>query len=166
MVCSDSFSHSELRHKKCPEIQFSQFKFTSCTVWQKIARSREELSTKKVKRNFKCAQITFSNQLLQRPWYKQITLTFSHLICTLISENEGLDNLRSASNLRKNSVPAHLNFFSVCHLSFFQIYTIDLKKTQVTNWKKIQVCRNWNFSKVWSRPWFLKTYIFRNQGAD
>ena len=32
------------------------------------------------------------------------------------------------------------------------IYTIDLKKTQVTNWKKNQVCRNWNFSKVWSRP--------------
>ena len=43
----------------------------------------------------------------------------SHLICTLISENEGLKKLRSASNLRKISVPAHLNFFSVCHLSFF-----------------------------------------------
>ena len=36
----------------------------------------------------------------------------------------------------------------------------------MTNWKKIQVCRTWNFSKVWSRPWFLKTLIFRNQGAD
>ena len=44
----------------------------------------------------------------------------SHLICTLISENEGLEKLRSASDLRKISVPAHLNFFSVCHLSFFQ----------------------------------------------
>ena len=81
--------------------------------------------------------------------------SFSYLICTLISENEGLEKLRSASNLRKISVPAHLNFFSVCHLNFFLIYTIDLKKIQVTNWKKIQVFRNWNFSKVWSRPWFL-----------
>ena len=70
----------------------------------------------------------------------------------MISENESLENLRSASNLRKISVPAHLIFFSVCHLNFFLIYTIDLKKIQVTNWKKIQVFRNWNFSKVWSRP--------------
>ena len=43
----------------------------------------------------------------------------SHLICTLISENEDFEKLRSASNLRKISVPAHLIFFSVCHLSFF-----------------------------------------------
>ena len=57
----------------------------------------------------------------------------SHLICTLISENEGLEKSRSASNLRKISVPAHLNFFSVCHLNFFQIYGINLKKIQVTN---------------------------------
>ena len=48
------------------------------------------------------------------------TVTSGHLICTLISENEGLEKLRSASNLRKISVPADLNFFSVCHLSFFQ----------------------------------------------
>jgi hypothetical protein len=47
-------------------------------------------------------------------------LSLSHLICTFFSENEGLEKLRSASNLRKISVPAHLNFFSVCHLSFFQ----------------------------------------------
>ena len=46
--------------------------------------------------------------------------SLSHLICALISENEGLEKSRSASNLRKISVPAHLNFFSVCHLSFFQ----------------------------------------------
>ena len=102
------------------------------------------------------------------------------LFCTLISENEGLAKLRSVSNLRKISGPAHLSFFSVdfsffsvCHLSFFQIYTINMKKIQVTNWKKIQVywkkiqvCRTWNFSKVWSRPQFLKTLIFRNQGAE
>ena len=47
------------------------------------------------------------------------THTISHLICALISENEGLEKSRSASNLRKISVPAQLNFFSVCHLSFF-----------------------------------------------
>ena len=44
-------------------------------------------------------------------WHSDEQLTVSHLICTLISENEGLENLRSASNLRKISVPAHLNFF-------------------------------------------------------
>ena len=60
-------------------------------------------------------------------------MTFSHLICTLISENEGLDNFRSVSNLRKISGPAHLNFFqftwvffSVCHLDFFLAYGINL----------------------------------------
>ena len=48
--------------------------------------------------------------------------TVSHLFCTLISENQGLEKLRSVSNLRKNSGPAHLIFFSV-HLSFFQFVT-------------------------------------------
>ena len=37
--------------------------------------------------------------------------TVGHLFCTLISENQGLDKLRSVSNLRKISGPAHLNFF-------------------------------------------------------
>ena len=95
-----------------------------------------------------------------------ICLTHSHLFCTLISENQGPEKLRSTSNLRKISGPAHLNFFSV-HLrfffslspGFFQVYGINLKKIQVTNWKKTQVywkktqeCRTWNFSKVWNRP--------------
>ena len=48
------------------------------------------------------------------------------LICTLISENQGLEKSRSASNLRKISGPANLDFFSVCHLDFFQIYSINL----------------------------------------
>ena len=48
------------------------------------------------------------------------------LICTLISENKGLEKLRSVSNLRKISGPAHLDFFSVCHLDFFQVYGINL----------------------------------------
>ena len=45
---------------------------------------------------------------------------FGLLICTLISENQGV------SNLRKISGPAHLDFFSVCHLDFFQVYGINL----------------------------------------
>ena len=48
------------------------------------------------------------------------------LICTLISENQGLEKLRSVSNLRKISGPAHLDFISVCHLDFFQVYGINL----------------------------------------
>ena len=35
------------------------------------------------------------------------------LICTLIFENQGLENLRSVSNLRKISGPVHLDFFQV-----------------------------------------------------
>ena len=34
-----------------------------------------------------------------------------HLFCTLISENQGLEKLRSILNLRKISGPAELNFF-------------------------------------------------------
>ena len=48
------------------------------------------------------------------------------LFCTLISENQGLEKSRSASNLRKISGPANLDFFSVCHLDFFQTYGINL----------------------------------------
>ena len=48
-----------------------------------------------------------------------LQLIVGHLICTLISENQGLEKLRSLSNLRKISGPAHLNFFSV-DLNFFQ----------------------------------------------
>ena len=50
--------------------------------------------------------------------------TVGHLICTLISENQVLEILRSVSNLRKISGPAHLNFFSV-QLSFFSVYLLD-----------------------------------------
>lgn len=49
------------------------------------------------------------------------------LICTLISEIEGLEKSRSASYLRKTSGPANLDgFFSVCDMDFFQIYNINL----------------------------------------
>ena len=53
-------------------------------------------------------------------------LIVSLLICTLISENQGLEKSRSVSNLRKISGPAHLDFFSVCHLDFFQVYAFFL----------------------------------------
>ena len=38
------------------------------------------------------------------------------LICTLISENQGLEKLRSVSNLRNISGPANLDFFLGLHL--------------------------------------------------
>ena len=55
---------------------------------------------------------------------------FGLLIGTLISENQGLENLRSFSNLRKISDPAHLDFFSVCLLDFFQVYGFSRKKSR------------------------------------
>ena len=104
--------------------------------------------------------------------------TLSHLICTLISENEGLEKLRSASNLRKISGPAqlsffsvHLNFFSVCHLIFFQIYTINLKKSRWQTEKKLR-CTEKKFRCAgpeiflrfetdlnFSRPWFSEIKV-------
>ena len=51
----------------------------------------------------------------------------THFVCTLISENQGLEKLRSVSNLKKKirsctpefffSTP---DFFSVCHVDFFR----------------------------------------------
>ena len=93
------------------------------------------------------------------------------LICTLISENEGLEKLRSASNLRKFSVPARLNFFSFCHLNFFQIYTINLKKSRWQTEKKLR-CTEKKFRCAgpeiflrfetdlnFSRPWFSEIKV-------
>ena len=67
----------------------------------------------------------------------------SHFICTLISENQGLEKLRSVSNLGEISGPAHLiffsihlNFFSVCHLDCFQVYGTNLKKNPGDKLKK------------------------------
>ena len=54
------------------------------------------------------------------PFTNQIHISnhlFGHLICTLISENQGLEKSRSVSNLRKISGPAHLIFFSF-HLMY------------------------------------------------
>ena len=64
-------------------------------------------------------------------WHTADTqLTYGHLICTLISENQGLEKLRSVSNLKKISGPAHLNFFSV-HLSFFSVCHLDFFRFMV-----------------------------------
>ena len=64
--------------------------------------------------------------------------TVGHLFCTLISENQGLDKLRSVSNLRKISGPAHLNFFSV-HLSFFFSLSPEFFSNLYHKPEKIQV---------------------------
>ena len=56
--------------------------------------------------------------------------TINHLFCTLISENQGLEKLRSILNLRKISGPAELNFFSV-HLSFFSVCHLDFFRFMV-----------------------------------
>ena len=56
------------------------------------------------------------------------------LICTLISENQGLEKSRSASNHRKISGPANLDFVSVCHLDFFQVYGI-YKSSFFSRWR-------------------------------
>ena len=55
--------------------------------------------------------------VLQNATASSVNKIFGLLICTLISENQGLEKLRSVSNL---------DFFSVCHLDFFQVYGINL----------------------------------------
>ena len=49
-------------------------------------------------------------------------LTIGLLICTLISENQGLEKLRSVSNLRKISGPAHLDFCQVDGINHGRLY--------------------------------------------
>ena len=46
-------------------------------------------------------------------------LTCGLLICTLIAENQGLEKLRSVSDLRQISGPAHLIFFFSLSPGFF-----------------------------------------------
>ena len=59
-----------------------------------------------------------------------------HLICTLISENQVLRNYGLFQTLEKFQFLHTWIFFQFVTWVFFQIYTIDLKKIQVTNWKK------------------------------
>ena len=54
-------------------------------------------------------------------------LSYGVLICTLLSENQGLEKLRSVLNLRKISGPAHLDFFfQFVTWIFFKVYGINL----------------------------------------
>ena len=48
--------------------------------------------------------------------YLNSASTIGLLICTLISENQGLEKSRPASNLRKISGPANLDFFLGLHI--------------------------------------------------
>ena len=67
---------------------------------------------------------------------KQMYQHLKNTICTLISENHGLEKARSASNLRKISGIANLNSF----LGLHQEKKLNLyhkpDKIQVTHWKK------------------------------
>ena len=62
--------------------------------------------------------------------------TVGLLICTLISENQGLKKSRSISNPRKISGYANLVFFHVSTLKKSWVYTINLKNIKVPNLKK------------------------------
>ena len=90
---------------------------------------------------------TFLLSIRQRPYQGLFDLIYSHvsilqsafLICTLISENQGIEKLRSVSNLKKIQVLHTWIFFFSLSPGFFQVYGINLKKIQVTNWKKPQM---------------------------
>ena len=58
------------------------------------------------------------SELLHLEEKQSFKLTVGSLICALISENQGLHEFRFVSNVKKISGPAHLDFFSVCHLDF------------------------------------------------
>ena len=87
------------------------------------------------------------------------------LFCTLISENQGLEKSRSVSDLRKISGPAHLIFFSVCHLIFFQVYGINLAFFLGLHLeKKSRFAGTENFLRSeadldFSRPWFSEIKV-------
>ena len=63
------------------------------------------------------------------------------LICTLISENQVLEKSRSASNLRKISGPANLDFFLCLHPEKKLDLYYKPKKNLGAKLKKNQVCR-------------------------
>ena len=58
-------------------------------------------------------------------------MTISLLICTLISENQGLEKSRSYSNLRKISGPANLDFFQVYSINLAFFLGGDLAGTEI-----------------------------------
>ena len=58
----------------------------------------------------------------------QDSSTIGLLICTLISENQGLEKSRSASNLRKISGPISLDFFQIYSIKLAFFLGGDLEK--------------------------------------
>ena len=78
---------------------------------------------------------------------------------------------RSVSNLIKNSVPVHLIFFFSLSPDFFQVYGTNLKKIQLTNWKKIrstekkircagpEIFLRFETDLNFSRPWFSEKKV-------
>ena len=85
--------------------------------------------------------------------------TFGLLICTLLSENQGLEKSRSASNHRKFSGPANLDFSRS-----LLIYTI---KNPGDKLKWNPGVQDLTFFYGLKQTLILKTLmIFRNQGAD
>ena len=99
-------------------------------------------------------------------------LAFGHLICTLISENQGLEKLRSVSNLRKISGPAHLDFFSVCHLDFFQVYGINLaffsrwRPRKKSRFAGPEIFLRFEADLDFSRPWFSEIKVQMKRPID
>ena len=80
--------------------------------------------------------------LLEIAVSKQRPATFGLLICTLISENQGLEKSRSASNL---SGPAHLDFF----LRLYLEKKLDLyHKPEKNPGDKLKKNQDLKFSKV------------------
>jgi hypothetical protein len=67
--------------------------------------------------------------------------TIGLLICTLISEIQGLEKLRSISNLRKILVPANLDFFSGLHPEKKLSLYYKPEKNPGAKPEKIKVCR-------------------------
>ena len=107
-----------------------------------------------------CATLYFPKCMLHIGW-RNLLMSVGLLICTLISENQGLEKLRSDSNLRKISGPAHRIFFSLSPGFFSGVWYKSSFFFLGGGLKKIQVCRTWTFSKVWSRPWSFKVQIKR-----
>ena len=63
--------------------------------------------------------LDFQNRKRQRQHAADVATTVGLLICTLISENQGLEKSRSASNLRKFQVLQILDFFFNLSPRFF-----------------------------------------------
>ena len=82
---------------------------------------------------------------------------------------------RPLGDLRVAIATSQLCFIKIA----YRLYNLD----KISRWKKIlgakllfkifflshfhffQVCKTWNFSNVWNRPWFFKNLILRNLGA-